>query len=47
MLQYWVNAAIDDETTLVRCFTAPDSAEAIERMMTYLALEFEVASPVG
>lgn len=43
MQSFWVSVSYDKELVLSHCFTARSREEALEQMLTYLKLEFELS----
>ena len=46
MQSFWVTVSYDKEMVLSHCFKTTTREEAVERMLQYLKLEFELPSSV-
>lgn len=44
MQHFWITAELDDTTTVARCFVVPDRETAVQKMLSYLELEFGVTT---
>lgn len=47
MQSFWVSVSYDKELVLSNCFTTATREEAVERMMNYLRLEFDLPESVN
>ncbi|MDB5096077.1 MAG: hypothetical protein JWM80_498 [Cyanobacteria bacterium RYN_339] len=47
MQSFWVSVSYDKELVLSNCFTTATREEAVECMLTYLRLEFELPEQVN
>lgn len=47
MQSFWVSVSYDKELVISHCFNAPTREEAVEKMLQYLHLEFDLPVSVN